>query len=208
MAGSITKVHSLFRWLLAAFVIVLAVLFIVGLRGATTSSAQPKVTWSDNHIEVTLSPGERTSKDITIASNRDLQNAIVTAVPKIAGFLSLQPNSFAFLSSGKPNEVHISFVIPSGTALGTYEGTVHIKIGSQTLPQTLKISVKVAWAIGQLGVDGANVSFQYPIDWAQFSETPTSVQLFSASANAALADGARDTPANITLELLDNQAGL
>src|SRR5438128_8028298 len=58
------------------------------------SSTQPKITWSQNQIEMILSPGESTSRAVTFASNLDLQNIVVEAVPEIAGFLSVEPNSF------------------------------------------------------------------------------------------------------------------
>src|SRR6266852_1424845 len=111
------------------------------LQVGSASSTQPKFTWSQNQIEAILSPGESTSRDLTFTSSLDLQNVVIEAVPEIAGFLSVQPKSFANISGGASNAVHISFSIPSGTTLGTYESTIHVRIGSSTLPQTLKAVV-------------------------------------------------------------------
>src|SRR2546425_749434 len=69
-------------------------------QSASTSSTQPKITWSQNQVEVILAPTESASSDLTFSSSIDLQNVVIEAVPEIAGFLSLQPNSFANVSSG------------------------------------------------------------------------------------------------------------
>lgn len=112
-------------------------------QSASTSSTQPKITWSQNEVEVILAPTESASSDLTFSSSLDLQNAVVEAVPGIAGLLTVQPNGFANASAGSSNAVHVSFSIPSGTAFGAYNGTIHVRVGSSTLPQTLKILVDV-----------------------------------------------------------------
>lgn len=114
---------------------------------AQSPSTQPKITWSENQIEVILSPGESTSKDLTFTSDLNIQNIVIEPVPTLAPFVSVQPNSFADVPAGQPQSVRLLFSIPQGTALGTYDGTVHVRLGSQTLPQTLKIAVKVWVAI-------------------------------------------------------------
>ncbi len=113
-------------------------------QSALTSSTQPKITWSQHQIEVILAPTESASSDLTFSSSLDLQNAVIEAVPAIADLLTtVQPNTFASLSAASANAVHISFSIPSSTTLGRYEGTIHVRTGSSTLPQTLKIIVDV-----------------------------------------------------------------
>ncbi len=112
-------------------------------QSASTSSTQPKITWSQNQIEVILAHTESASSDLTFSSSLDLQNVVIEAVPEIADLLSVQPNSFASISAGSSNAVHISFSIPSTTASGTYNGTIHARLGSSTLPQNLKVTVNV-----------------------------------------------------------------
>jgi hypothetical protein len=109
----------------------------------TSTSAQPKITWSPTSTVVTLSPGESTARDFTFTSSVELQNVVAEAVPGIAGFLSIQPSNFSSVSAGEPDSVHLLFSIPEGTALGTYNGTIHIKIGNQTSSQTLKVTINV-----------------------------------------------------------------
>src|SRR5438132_419805 len=127
------------------------------LAGTTT---RPKITWSSRSINVILSPGESTSSDLTFTSSFALQNVVVEAVHEVAGFLSIQPNSFASVPAGQPQPVHVSFAIPSGTPLGTYSGTVHVRLSSQTLPETIKIVINV-WN----NFLGSDYSMKFPPNW-------------------------------------------
>jgi hypothetical protein len=125
-----------------------------------TSSNQPKITWSPtSSIEVILSPGESTSKDLTFTSDQDLQNPVVEPVPEIAGFLTIQPNTIAALPAAQQQPVHIAIAIPASTAFGTYSGTIHVRIGTQTLPQTVKVVVN-AWQSSTSTT--LRVTFKYP----------------------------------------------
>lgn len=108
-----------------------------------SGSTQPKITWFEKQIEIILSPGETASKNLTFTSTLGLQNIVIEAVPEIAGFITIQPNTFANVSANQPQQVSINFSISSGTTLGTFEGTIHVRTGSQTLPATLKAVVNV-----------------------------------------------------------------
>jgi hypothetical protein len=109
----------------------------------STTSTQPKITWSQNQVEVILAPTESTSRDLTFSSSLDLQNVVIEAVPEIAGFLTIQPNAFASVPASQAQSGHVSFSIPTGTMFGTYDGTIHLRVGSTTFPQTLKVIVDV-----------------------------------------------------------------
>src|SRR6266851_4624494 len=109
----------------------------------TSTSSQGKITWAPSSTDLILPPGESTDGDFTFTSSVGLQNAVIGAVPEIAGFLSVQPNSFASIPAGQMQSVHVSFFIPAGSALGTHSGTIHVRIGNLTLPQTLKVSLNV-----------------------------------------------------------------
>ena len=76
---------------------------------AATPAEQPKITWSETHIELTLSPGESTSRNVSFTSNVELQNMVLETVPKLAGFLFLTPSSFVHVPGGTPQPVHIDF---------------------------------------------------------------------------------------------------
>lgn len=121
-------------------------------RGSTKTS-EPKVTWSQGQVEVTLSPGENTSKDLTFTSSQDLKNVTIEAVPEISGFLSIQPSSLTSVQKNQQQTVRISFSIPTGASLGAFDGTIRIRTNSQTLPQTLKIVVKIWPNLSRNGVE-------------------------------------------------------
>jgi hypothetical protein len=124
-----------------------------------TTSVQPKITWSTTSVSVILSPGESTSSDLTFTSSLPLQNAVIEAVPGLAGFLNIQPNTMPSLSAGQQQAVHIAISIPPSTPFGTYDGTIHVRVATTTFPQTMKITVNV-WN-SFTDVD-SNVSFKYP----------------------------------------------
>ncbi len=134
----------------------------------STSSTQPKITWSQSQITVSLSPGENSSATLSFASDLAISSAIVEAVPEIAGFLSIQPNSFATVPAGQTESVLVSFSIREGTALGTYDGTIHVRIGTSTLPQTVKVVIQT----GKL-FSTSTYSIMYPADWT-FSQADPS----------------------------------
>jgi|GEM_PF-5253551 len=111
----------------------------------STTSTQPKITWSEKQVEVILSPAESAPKSLTFASSLDFTDAVIEAAPEIAGFLTIQPSTFANVPANQPQQVMVNFAIPSTAALGTFEGTIRVRTGSQTLPATLKVVVNV-WA--------------------------------------------------------------
>ena len=112
---------------------------------AVQRSPQPKITWSAKQLEVILSPGESVTRDLTFTSDRNIQNVVIEPVPALAPFVRVQPNKFANVPAGQQQSVTLNFSIPPGTTLGTYDGTLHVRLGSQTLPQTLKLSIN-AWS--------------------------------------------------------------
>jgi hypothetical protein len=74
-----------------------------------------------------------------------------------------------------PQSVRVNFAIPAGATLGTYQGTIHLRTGTQTLPQTLKVAVDV-W---QPFFDSAlGFSLKYPPSAVivRNSETTISIQ--------------------------------
>jgi hypothetical protein len=59
----------------------------------------------------------------------------------------VQPSTFSSVLANQQQNVRIAFSIPSTADLGTYEGTIHIKVGTRTLPQTLKTTISVVTAL-------------------------------------------------------------
>jgi hypothetical protein len=124
---------------------------------------------------VILSPGDTIARDFAFLSNQNLQNVVIEAVPEIARFLTIQPSTFVSVSAGQPQAVRVSLSIPSGTTLGTYDETIHLRIGSSTLPQTLKVVVDV-WQGAELAAASATVAV--PPGWL-IQATPTQISASS-----------------------------
>lgn len=107
--------------------------------------SQPKITWSEPRITIKLAAGQGLLKTLTFTSDRNLQNVTIEPVPEIARFLtSVQPDSLPNVTPGQSQSIGLSFFIPAGTPQGTYDGTIHIRSGNQTLPSTLKVVIEVS----------------------------------------------------------------
>jgi hypothetical protein len=132
------------------------------LNSTSPSSKQPKISWSEGQIDITLSPGESLSKSVSFTSSLPLTNIVVEAVPEIASFLTIQPNTFSSVPANQSEPVRVNFSIAATSALGTYEGTIHVRSDSQTFPQTLKVTLQV-WQSTMIGNTGLKVS--YPPGW-------------------------------------------
>jgi len=122
-------------------------------------STQPKITWSLPSLDVTLSPGESTSRDLVFQSDQRLKKAIIEPVPELAPFLTVQPSTFATVPANTSQAVHLTFAISPNTKYGSYVGTIHLRVGTQTLPQTFKLSLNV-WQT--FSSPNSPISFKYP----------------------------------------------
>lgn len=150
-----------------------------------------------------LSPGESAIRDLTFTSSLLLTNVVLEAVPDIAGFVSLQPSNVANLAAGQPQPVQLSFSIPAGSILGTYEGTVHLRVGHRTLPQTLKVSVHV-WQ--QVSDSAIGTTVYIPPSWS-FTTDDGAVRLSSPDmAVLTRNQDAEVPPAEITIRPLPNES--
>lgn len=207
-------------WLVASLLLLAAVAFSVTLvaRPPTASpnphlptatslqpKGQPRITWSENQIEVILSPGESLSRDLAFTSTLDVQNIVIEPVPTLAPFVSIQSNSFASVPAGQQQSVTMTFSIPPGATLGTYDGTVHIRLGSQTLPQTLKISLNIWNAFVDFGL---GLQLKYPPNW-QASTSAMGVSL-STNDRQQIIDNSdeNDTPPEIGVVVLPNPSSV
>lgn len=156
---------------------------------AIDSARQPaaNITWSTNSLDVVFSPGETASRSLTLTSNRNVGGLQLCVSSALTPFVTIEvskkrdkndneqndaedrgddrprKNGCAAdqfeLKANKPQSVDLTFSIPAGTALGTYEGTIEIRRGKQTLPQTLKVTVNVWHKYSDVG---APITFAYP----------------------------------------------
>lgn len=193
----------LFSALLGLALVVAAGAVLWAGQRSSSPSTQPKITWPESQIEVILSPGESAIRDLTFTSSLLLTNVVLEAVPDIAGFVSLQPSNVANLAAGQPQPVQLSFSIPAGSILGTYEGTVHLRVGHRTLPQTLKVSVHV-WQ--QVSDSAIGTTVYIPPSWS-FTTDDGAVRLSSPDmAVLTRNQDAEVPPAEITIRPLPNES--
>lgn len=111
---------------------------------AQDSSVLARITWSQSELDVILPRNVTRIKDITLTSSQDLQNVSIKAIPELEGFLSTQPNTLEAVPGNQHQTIRLIFVIPSTTALGIYDGTIHVRSGNRTIPDTLKITLTIS----------------------------------------------------------------
>ena len=93
------------------------------------SSSNQTITWSPNSIDIILSPGESASRSFTVTSSTDLTNVRIEAVSAISPFLTLKPSIVSKLRANKPQTVQMSFATSTTAVIGTYTGTIHLRVG-------------------------------------------------------------------------------
>jgi len=183
-------------------------LCLITVPPGSAASAETAIIWSQGQVQIVLSPGGSATVDLTFTSSIDLQNVVFEAVPAIAGFLSFQPAGFSNVPADTQQLVHISARAPSGTPFGTYKGTVHLRLGSRTLPQTLNVTVDV-WR--NFTDSGTGVTLKYP-DFGR----PSQIELQTVAANIkrldievfSQADNAFVTQIGVTLVTNTNRLSL
>jgi len=104
------------------------------------------IIWTSGEIEQTIAPGESRDLKITFTSNVNLNNAKLWVVPELQPFISLEPALFNTIKAKTPQQVTLHLFIPPNYQAGRYDGTVHLKVGSKTYPQTLKVVLNVAYS--------------------------------------------------------------
>ena len=129
---------------LIPFILTLAMLSSSIPLAVSLAAAQPKVTWSEKQISLQLAPGSGQVRQVSFTSDHNLQDVTIEAVPEIANLVSVQPATITSVFADQAQSVSLFFSIPAGTSFGLHEGTIHVRTGSQTLPQTLKLSIDVA----------------------------------------------------------------
>ena len=123
---------------------VIALLLFVMPASLLPQSGQAKITWSPPNVYAGITSTSTVIKSVTFASDQTLQNVVVEAVPKIAGFIQIQPNTLGQVPASQPQTVRLIFSAPTGAQFGAFDGTIHLRVGNTTLPQTLKTSVTFA----------------------------------------------------------------
>lgn len=143
------RLGGLSRLLVLSSFLVFLVAFAVPTWSTATHTLAPltpptKVSWSQSQITLALSPGTAATLDISCVTEATLDNIRIEPVPALARLLTVQPAGPFDLRAGIPKQLLLSFAIPAGARFGTiYEGTIHVRQGSRTIPELLKVSITV-----------------------------------------------------------------
>ena len=110
---------------------------------AAQGSNRPPICWSPTSVNRTAFPDSSFEVNVTFSSSINLESVDLQLVPEIAKFITVAPEHLATVGLGVTNYVHFTVDIPTGTLPGVYEGTLHVRTGKRTVPDTLKIVVQV-----------------------------------------------------------------
>jgi len=125
----------------------LALFFLVFGAFVGTVNAQGNgqvVTWEQPEVRQTIGNGQIvTPVVVKFRVATTLTNVSVWTVPGISKFVDAQPSQFAVLQPSTDYSITLSFSVPTGAAEGLHDGTIHLRLGSRTIPQTLKLGVTV-----------------------------------------------------------------
>lgn len=143
-------------FLIVLTLLILGVTACLWAAPATPAGAQPKITWSNNAVNVHLASRGTTVIPLNFTSDVALQYVALRVVPELSPFVRLQPESFGNISAGKAQTVLLLVTVPPTTAIATYNGTIQLKdqaATSKTYAQPLSVSLTIAPANGTLPPD-------------------------------------------------------
>lgn len=131
------------------------------LDDVLTSQTRPSIVWTADHITATVTPGESARQvQVTATFRSKIPPTTVSVVPALSPYVSVTPQSLPAMNAGSQQTFTLSFSAPSGTTLGTIEGTVHLRAGTSTIARPLPITLNV-WP----SITGDEVAFAYPPEW-------------------------------------------
>lgn len=112
--------------------------------GTANAQGNGQVTWERNEVSQTIGNGQIvTPVVVKFRVSTTLTNVSVWSVPGISKFVDAQPSFFPVLQPATDYSITLSFSVPTGAAEGLYDGTIHLRLGSRTIPQPLKVGVTV-----------------------------------------------------------------
>ena len=137
------------------FLILLLSLLILPLIIQTKGNS---IAWDPAKIEQTMGLGDTKEITVTFISNTYLENADLWIAKELQPFVSVEPNHFESIEANSTYEVGLYFSIPYDAETRLYDGTIHIKVGSKTYPQTLKIELNIEDVAKIIGPEGGIIS--------------------------------------------------
>lgn len=125
------------------FLIVPAILIANFASVMSNKSSNPIISWTPKIIEEKIFPGDTSEINVVFESKKDLQDIELWLTPGLKDFITFTPGYFDNVSTNAKNFVHLEISVPAETLLGTYDGTLHVRAGNRTFPQTLKITLEI-----------------------------------------------------------------
>jgi hypothetical protein len=114
---------------------------------AVSFAGRGRVVWWPDRVETTLAPAEARVVTVAFSSSRTIPDAQLWVVPELQPFVrSVVPARITPIEADILYEVELHVVVPPTAAPGEYGGTIHVKGGSRTYPQPLKVRFTVAEA--------------------------------------------------------------
>jgi hypothetical protein len=117
----------------------------VGLLHLFSANAEPKtvIRWSFNPVNAVIGHGSIVETTLEFATSSDFNHLSIEIVPELQNLVTASPSEFINVQSGPTYSILLKFVIPDDSLLGSFEGTLQIRDGKQTVPDTLKITLDV-----------------------------------------------------------------
>ncbi len=122
--------------------------------GSAYLSKHP-IAWAPEKVEETVAKGSHTQLKVAFISRVDLKKANLWVTPELRPFLRIEPNYFEKIEANTPHEVVLDVTVPWDATPGHYYGTIHLRVGSRTYPQTLKVMLHVVERVNQPPVANA-----------------------------------------------------
>jgi hypothetical protein len=139
------------------------------INTAPSHNASKTIDWVPAEITKQLVVGQLQTVSVSIRVSERLTDVSIWASPSLNRFVVVSPETFALLDFGKTAELRLSFLAPQGTAPGIYEGTIHLRSGARTIPQTLPISLEIRSGVTETWPSAASAqgrfTFRYPPGW-------------------------------------------
>lgn len=125
-----------------------AAIWFFALLTSTSHAAAPTVVWEPANLTKTIGNGQGFTRDdvITLTATETLRDVDLWVTPELRRFVSVEPSRLSEVLAGVPYTVNIRYSIPPYAAEGTYDGTIHVRVGRSTTPRLLKVSVVLDYA--------------------------------------------------------------
>ncbi len=106
-------------------------------------TSTPLIEWTESPLTLSVAAGTATAASVEISVIQTLSNVQVSVDAVLAPFISVIPEAFNTLNSEATEKISLWVSVPADTPLGTYDGTIHLKQGKQTLARPLPIVLDV-----------------------------------------------------------------